>query len=99
MWVATFQDGGKYARERMSSKVTTQRSGDAIEVTVTHSLDPKLYDLPLTARTTIPADWKVVRFRQGDEARWVPVHREGGSVFVLYRIQPNGGIARLEKGN
>ena len=54
LWVATFRDAGKYARERMASKVTTKQSGDAIEVTVNHSLDPKLYNLPLTARTTVP---------------------------------------------
>jgi len=98
MWIATFQDGAKYARERMASKVTTQRAGDAIEVSVTHSLDPKLYDLPLTARTTIPADWRVVRFRQGDQVRWLPIHREQGATFVVYRIVPNGVVARLEKG-
>ncbi|MEX2260836.1 MAG: polysaccharide deacetylase family protein [Bryobacteraceae bacterium] len=98
MWVATFQDGAKYARERMNSKVTARMAGDAIEVSVSHSLDPKLYDLPLTARTAIPADWKVVRFRQGDDVRWVPVHREGGKTFVIYRIAPNGSVARLEKG-
>ena len=51
LWVATFEDAAKYARERMASKVTTKRVGDAIEVSVNHSLDPKLYDLPLTART------------------------------------------------
>jgi peptidoglycan/xylan/chitin deacetylase (PgdA/CDA1 family) len=99
LWIATFQDGAKYARQRMSSKVTTKTAGDAIEVSVTHSLDPKLYDLPLTARTTIPADWKVVRFRQGDDIRWVPVHREAGNTSVIYRIAPNGTVARLEKGS
>jgi hypothetical protein len=99
MWVATFRDGAKYTRERMSSKVTTTRAGDSIEVSIAHSLDPKLYDLPLTARTTIPADWKVVRFRQGTDVRWVPVHREGSDTFVMYRIAPNAGVARLEKGN
>jgi len=99
LWVATFQDGAKYARQRMSSKVTAQRSGDAIEVNLTHSLDPKLYDLPLTARTVIPADWKVVRFRQGKDVRWIPVQREAGKQFVLYRIAPNSGVARLEKGS
>jgi peptidoglycan/xylan/chitin deacetylase (PgdA/CDA1 family) len=99
LWVATFRDGAKYVRERMSSKVTTARAGDAIEVNVTHSLDPKLYDLELTARTTIPADWNVVRFRQGDQERWLPVHREGGKTFVMYRIVPNSGVAKLEKGN
>jgi hypothetical protein len=99
LWVATFRDGAKYVRERMSSKVTTARAGDAIEVNVTHSLDPKLYDLELTAQTTIPADWNVVRFRQGDQARWLPVHREGGKTFVMYRVRPNGGVAKLETGN
>jgi len=59
-------------------------------VTVPHSLKPELCDLPLTVRTTILADWCVVRFRQGDDVRWLPVHREGGEPFVHYRIAPNG---------
>ena len=41
LWVATFQDAAKYARERMKSTVTTRNAGDAIEVSVTHSLDPE----------------------------------------------------------
>lgn len=98
LWVATFQDGAKYARERMNSSVTSRQSGDSIEVTVKHSLDPAAYDLPLTARTTIPADWRLVRFKQGNDVRWLPVHREGGETFVQYRIAPNGTAATLEKG-
>ena len=86
-------------RVPINSKVTTRRAEDFIEVSVTHSLDPKLYDLPLTARTTLPADWKVVRFRQANDVRWVPIHRERGNTFVMYRILPNGGVARLEKGS
>jgi len=62
-------DGAKYARERVNSKVTAARSGDAIAVTVAQSLDANVYDLPLTARTTIPADWTLVRFLQGDDVR------------------------------
>src|SRR5262249_54735418 len=98
LWIATFQDGAKYARERVNSTVQTNVAGEAIEVSVTHSLKPELYDLPLTARTRIPADWRVVRFRQGDDVRWLPVHREGGAAFVQYRIVPNGKTAVLEKG-
>jgi peptidoglycan/xylan/chitin deacetylase (PgdA/CDA1 family) len=98
LWIATFQDGAKYARERVNSAVHTNIAGEAIEVSVTHSLKPELYDLPLTARTTIPVDWRVVRFRQGDDVRWLPVHREGGEPFVQYRIAPNGKTAVLEKG-
>lgn len=98
LWIATFQDGAKYARERVNSKVTATRSGDTIAVTATHSLDARTYDLPLTARTNIPADWKVVRFRQGEDLRWLPVHRDGENASVIYRIAPNGKVATLEKG-
>ena len=96
LWVATFRDAGKYARERMASKVVTKQSGDAVEVTVTHSLDPKLYNLPLTARTTVPAQWASVRVRQGRETTTVPVQRDPSGAYALYRITPNAGAARLE---
>ena len=97
LWVATFQDGAKYARERVNSTVETKLAGDAIEVSVKHSLDPKLYDVPLTARTTIPGDWKIARFLQGDEIRWLPIHREEAEPYVLYRIAPNGKTGTIEK--
>lgn len=98
LWAPTFQEGIKYVRERMNSKVQSRRNGEAIEVVVTHSLDPKLYNLPLTARTTIPNDWKTVRFTQGSEQRWLPIHRGNGETFVQYRIVPDGNTAKLEKG-
>lgn len=96
LWVATFRDAGKYARERMASTVAAKHAGDAIDVTVTHSLDPKLYDLPLTARTDVPAQWTSVRVRQGRATATVPVQRDASGAYVLYRIVPNAGVARLE---
>jgi peptidoglycan/xylan/chitin deacetylase (PgdA/CDA1 family) len=97
LWIATFQDGAKYARERHNSAIATKASGDRIEVMVTHSLDKTLYDLPLTVKTPIPADWKLVRFQQGQDVRWLPVHHEGDAAYVMYRIAPNGQPATLEK--
>jgi len=78
--------------------VVAKAGGDRIEVTVTHSLDKKLYDLPLTVKTRLPGDWKLAHFQQGQDARWLPVHHEGDSTFVLYRMAPNGPPAVLEKG-
>jgi peptidoglycan/xylan/chitin deacetylase (PgdA/CDA1 family) len=97
LWVATYRDGAKYARERHNGKIATKTAGDRIEVTVTHSLDKSLYDLPLTAKTPIPADWKLAHFQQGQDARWLPVHHDGDAAYVLYRIVPNGPPATLEK--
>jgi peptidoglycan/xylan/chitin deacetylase (PgdA/CDA1 family) len=97
LWVATYQDGAKYARERHASAVVAKAGGDRIEVTVTHSLDKNLYDLPLTVKTWLSGDWKLAHFQQGQDARWLPIHHEGDSTFVLYRIAPNGPPAVLEK--
>ena len=97
LWVATYQDGAKYARERHASTVVAKPGQDRIEVTVTHSLDKKLYDLPLTVKTRLPADWKLAHFQQGSDTRWLPIHHEGDSTFVLYRVAPNGPPAILEK--
>src|SRR5687767_10232114 len=97
LWVATFRDAGKYARERMASNVATKQSGDVIEVNVTHSLNPKLYNLPLTARTTVPAQWTSVRVRQGRADATVPVQHDSSSSYAMYRVAPNGGVARLER--
>ena len=97
LWVATFRDAGKYARERMASKVTTTQAGDSIEVAVNHSLHPRLYDLPLTARTSVPGQWTSAQVTQGNVTRTVPVHREGGNSYVMFRITPNAGVARLQR--
>ncbi len=97
LWVATFQDAAKYARERMASTVTTKHAGDAIEVSVVHSLDPNLYDLPLTARTLLPAQWASARFTQGKITRNLAVQRDGDNFYVMYRVAPNGGVVRLTR--
>ena len=99
LWVATFKEAAKYARERMASNVTIKQAGNAIEVTVRHSLNPKLYRLPLTAKTTVPNEWGTVRVSQGDMKTTVPVRREGSTSYVMYRITPNGPAARIERAN
>jgi hypothetical protein len=81
----------------MASTVTTKQAGNVIEVTVTHSLDSKLYNLPLTARTTVPSQWTSVQFTQGKVTREIPVRREGGNSYVMYRVAPNAGVARITR--
>jgi hypothetical protein len=96
LWVATFQDGSKYMRERMASTVTSRQNGETIEVTVKHTLDPKTYDLPLTARTTVPPAWTSARVRQGARTETVPVKHENGRSFAQYRVVPDGTLVRLD---
>ena len=81
----------------MKSTVTTKQAGKAIEVNVTHALDKKLYDWPLTARTTVPADWTSVQVTQGKDKKTVPAQQGPNGPFVQYQITPNAGVARLER--
>lgn len=97
LWVATFRDAGKYVRERLASKATSRQDGDTIEVSVTHSLDPSLYNLPLTARTYVPPHWTSVQVRQGSAIVTVPVRREGDAAYATYRISPNTNPARISR--
>ena len=95
VWIATYQDGAKYIRERMKSAVSTRPAGQAIEVTVTHPLDPKVYDVPLTVRTTVPAGWTAARVVQGRNAQTIPVRQEHAGPYVQYRVTPGSEAVRI----
>ena len=90
VWVATFQDVTKYMRERQDAVARTSAHDGGLRVMLTHSLDPTLYDLPLTLRTAVPAAWERVRVTQGASSLVAEVQREAGTRFVQYDAAPNG---------
>jgi len=89
LWVATFRDVAKYMRERMHASVQSYREGAAISVVVRHDLTGAEYDLPLTLRTEVPAEWTAVDVRQGGRSRQVPVVRDGPAAYARYQAMPN----------
>jgi peptidoglycan/xylan/chitin deacetylase (PgdA/CDA1 family) len=97
LWVATYQDGAKYIRERMKSKVDTRQSREAIEVTITNTFDPKVYDVPLTARTTVPEAWASAQVTQGKDVKKIVARNDGTGRYVQYHVMPNAGPARIVK--
>jgi peptidoglycan/xylan/chitin deacetylase (PgdA/CDA1 family) len=97
VWVATYQDGAKYIRERMKAVIKTAQARQAIEVTVTHPLEAKVYDVPLTARTTVPAEWTAVRVTQGQNTTKATAQKGDGRSYVQYHVNPNAGVVRLAK--
>jgi peptidoglycan/xylan/chitin deacetylase (PgdA/CDA1 family) len=98
LWIATFADVTKYMRERMHATVSNKKTGDKITVDLSHSLDTSMYNVPLTLRTSIPADWKQVHIKQGDKTQTVPSITNDKGTFVLYQLQPNKGTAELSNG-
>ena len=97
VWVATFQDVGKYMRERMHGNVTSYREGDVISVVLRDDLTDISYNLPLTLKTTVPSEWQSVEARQGSRTTHVKVERAAGSAYVLYQAVPNGEVVTLRK--
>ena len=95
LWITTFAEATKYIREREHATVKAGQKADAITVTLTHSLDKKMYDLPLTLKTYIPANWTTVIVTQGTTTQNPPVRHDEKGAYVLYQLNPNTTNASL----
>lgn len=95
LWIATFADATKYMRERMSSTVKTAEKDGKITVTLTHSLDKTMYDIPLTLKTYVSSNWKEVQVKQGRESKRIRPQRDAKGSYVLYQAYPNTGAVEV----
>jgi hypothetical protein len=95
VWVATFQDVTKYIRERMHGQVHSYREGDAVSVVLRDDLTDESYDLPLTLKTCVPAEWRAAEVRQGGRSGRVETIRLNGANFVLYQAMPNAEVVKI----
>jgi peptidoglycan/xylan/chitin deacetylase (PgdA/CDA1 family) len=96
LWIATFGDAAKYMREREHAHVTAETKGNSITISLTHTLDKTMYDLPLTLKTYVPKNWTTVTITQGSATtRSTPDHDASGS-FILYQLKPNTVNASLQ---
>ena len=96
LWIATFGDVTRYMREREHARVGATAKGDVITVSLTHSLDANMYDLPLTLKTYVPAAWRNVIVTQGALRRRVAVQHDDQGAYVLYQLNPNSTNASLQ---
>jgi hypothetical protein len=95
VWVATFGDVARYIRERMNAKIKVQQKGDQIGVSLTHSLDVQLYNIPLTLKTYVPSGWKNVLIKQETKEQHVQPKHDSKGTYVLYQAYPNTGSIEL----
>lgn len=97
LWVATFGDVGRYMRERMDAKATSKFSGDSISVSLSHSLDKRVYNMSLTLKTYIPSEWGKVRVTQSDKISHATPEKDGKGTYVLYPAYPDSETIVLIK--
>ena len=95
LWIATFQDVAKYMRERMHSDVHSYQNANAISVTLRDSLPDLNYDLPLTLKTYVPAEWHTVDVRQGSTTKNIEVAKDQTGTYILFQAIPNAEIVTL----
>jgi peptidoglycan/xylan/chitin deacetylase (PgdA/CDA1 family) len=92
LWIATFGDVAKYMREHESANVQNNNEGGKIVVTLTHSLNQSMYNLPLTLKTYVSANWKQVRIKQGGHTYIAKPVKDDKGTYVLYLAHPNEGV-------
>jgi peptidoglycan/xylan/chitin deacetylase (PgdA/CDA1 family) len=95
LWVATFQDVAKYMRERLHGSVHSYQEGNSISVVLRDDLTDASYDLPLTLKTSVPAEWRTVDVRQGSGAEQAQVVTDKGANYVEYQALPNAEVVTL----
>ena len=97
LWVATFQDVGKYIRERAHATVASYPEGEGISVVLRSSLTDISYDLPLTLKTEVPREWQRVEVRQGQRIAQANVVHGSHAEYVLYQAMPNAEVVHLSR--
>ena len=95
LWIATFSDVAKYMRERMNAGVKFDQKKNVIVVDLRHSLDTKVYNVPLTLKTYVPKEWQRAILRQGKHREQVTIQEDNIGKFVLYEAMPNNSIIEI----
>lgn len=95
VWVATFGDVTKYMREREASHLDNSKKNGKIVITLTHSLDKKMYDMPLTLKTYVPAKWKQAQVQQGQHSQQVEIAKDDKGAYIQYQATPNEGAVTV----
>jgi peptidoglycan/xylan/chitin deacetylase (PgdA/CDA1 family) len=88
LFVACYGDVGRYVRERDAARIeTVTQTEDQIVLDVTHSLDPKVSDFPLTLRLSLNGPADLANVSQGGKS--VEVTTRGRE--LMFDVVPNGG--------
>ena len=82
-------------REREHATVNANEKDGKISVSLTHSLDKTMYDLPLTFKTYVPDKWSKVTVSQGTKTKTVEVQHDQKGGYVIYQVEPNTTNALL----
>jgi len=94
LWITDHISQHQYETERDTAEVQVTEKGPAIiQLTLKTKANPKLYDLPLTLVTQVPADWKQAAVTQGEVVKTVPVDKG----TIRYDVLPGDVAVKIAK--
>jgi peptidoglycan/xylan/chitin deacetylase (PgdA/CDA1 family) len=94
VWNATYDEAIQYIRERQNASLSVLSSTDSqIDLSFTCSLDPAIFNYPLTLRVQVPANWTSSTIVQnGTTLHAVPItDPESSAAYIYFNLPPNKG--------
>jgi peptidoglycan/xylan/chitin deacetylase (PgdA/CDA1 family) len=92
IWTATFGDGVRYIQENRALRIHAAKSGEReARFDLTWPLNPKIYDLPLTLKWTLPEGWSSAQAYVADKEADV---RQAGGVLLI-DVPPGAASVRF----
>ncbi len=100
IWVDTIGTVSRYMTEKIASTISVVvENSNEIKINVTHSLDPLIYNVPLTIRSSVPQSWAKVQITHENNAQIIEPVMEPDGALVYYNIIPNSGLVQLTPVN
>lgn len=96
IWCGTFNEVTKYIRERQHALINIKQSKPSrIIINLSHDLDSKLFNSPLTLKTKVPEAWTRTIVLQNGVNKIAKVKSENGIHYAYYDAVPNSGNITL----
>ena len=105
LWAPSYSDAVKYVRERQNSTVSVSECEDGFRVTLTMAdktedglpLPKEIFNMPLTVRVNLDADWDGISYTIGDKTVYSPAFVDCGVKFAYLDLVPNGNDAIVKR--
>ena len=95
LWIATFGDVTKYMREKESAQLKTSINYGKIKVRLMDTINSQLYNVPLTLKTYVPAQWSVVYILKAKHFQRAKILHDSKGAYVTYLAKVNSGAITL----
>ncbi len=96
VWVATLTDAMLYYFEWSTARLETAYADGTVTVTLTDGESDEIFDMPLTVKVAVPANWPSARC--GENLLEIRQNQDG-SCYVYVDIVPDSGTVELTPGS